>query len=138
MSILLSSLDTPDVSMIIPVWQGHPQEPFWHNESVTRLGGEEASTQVTNKRSEVQTSVAIDYFDTYEAARTNFRQVLEFPNLGRFRWTGHENEEIESLIFSTIQYNCTKGKYVYFTTCYSYAVTYTLSYIVTTSEFSPS
>lgn len=114
------------------LWRNLPQRPRWRNDSVTRLGSGEASTQITNKRSGQQQSFATKYFAEGEELDQSLflDRILELPRLGRFKFFGFNPIDVtDNLIFTDVQYNSFRGKYLWDGTCYDYRFDITLSYI---------
>lgn len=120
-------------------WIGHPQKPKWKNQSRTRLGSGIASTQVLNKTTERQTSLASQFWvestDEDQAAALNsaFTKVdklRDYPSMGRFTWTGHNGEVVDNIIIQDISYNWRKGRYSFEGICYIYRFDFTITYIV--------
>lgn len=130
----LSSITEPGVNLDFHLWQGHPQEPAWKNESVVRLGGSEASTQVTRKISDPQTSIVWFYSDNFDIIKAKYRACLELPRKGRLKFTGENGEVVEGIIVQMLNYNWTRGKYSYSGSSYDYALTVTITYIVDQKE----
>lgn len=129
MAITITSLEE-QLSFTLDSWTTHPQRPKWKNESIIRLGSSAASTQITNKRSDLQSSQSYKYFSDFASLDTFLDSFLEITRKGRFRWDGHNNEQIVGLIFSDINYNWMKGSYSFGGICYDYILSITFEYIV--------
>lgn len=122
-------------------WIGHPQLPRWKNDSVTRLGSGSASTQVTNRTSGMQQSVANIVVPDIATVNANISYLINATQLGRISFEGYDGFVVNNLIIKDVSYNYTKGSYSAGTTsagdppvtsslCYPYKLLFNISYIV--------
>lgn len=116
-------------------WQGVPRRPSWITENVVRLGASQASTQIVNKESFVQTSVAQKVFLDFATMDTFITKIIDVPSQGRFSWNvlgdiDFETIKVSNLIFNSVSYDWKKLDVCYSNVAYKYLLTVTFNYIV--------
>ena len=144
----LFNAGSPVLEIFFDTWIGHPQKSRWQNDSITRLGSARASTQVTRKVSQIQTSMAQNHYYDYDDMDAAIDYFSDFTRKGRFSFEGFSVNASDSsdayvipnIIIKDITYTWTRGAYllgpsqISLSQCFPLQVTWTITYIIDEEE----